>query len=821
MELRDRLDALAPEDWARLDASLDELLDLDEPVRSERLQRIADERPEDAELLAHLLRSGADDASLDRHLRSTLSYLAEQDSPAPGTRIGPWRLVRPIGRGGMSEVFLAERADGAFQRRVALKLLWRGLVGEDGERFVRQERQILADLDDPRIAGLVDGGIHDDGRPWLAMDYIEGEHITDACRSRGVDVPTRLRWIAELAQAIASAHRQLIVHGDIKPANVLISEDGEVRLLDFGIGQLLQRADLPEDSVGTWAALTPATASPEQQAGRPLTPASDIFQLGLLMRAVLQDRPRPSGRRGREVDAILQCATAQDPRHRYQSADRMADDLCALLDHRPVAALRGGWFYRAACLMQRRWPALLLAFAVIAAGTGLLAHQLHQARLLAERNATTEAVLGYLEGMLNQSNPQREERPGVLREDLLDAAAAGLAEALGDQPRARTRVLLALGGIRQSRNEALKASRLHAEALELARANDWHEELDQALAGLAAAAIWSGDYVRSVDNLRELIELRLAQGAPPSEVGEARLQLADLLHSRGDYASALEQARLAYRASGATSRVHLVLGMILRDVGEFSQAQRHFDRALAIEHEQSPALEFRITEILDHYGVLLLHSGPLARAGDALDRSEQMRRAYLGEDWTGLFWSHHWQALHALASGEVDSAAERLDLVLADYDRHFGATSHLLAFGRSDRAWVALARDERQMAARLFGQAADRLETMQQGDHPRLAEVRLGQALLALAEGRREEARDAAAHAHRIRSELPVGEGSTVWQSNACRVLRWSGGRCTIDSLALAGEHLDTRRIQRALAGLCANASVPTIRSTALPCTPR
>lgn len=795
---------LSQDDWQHLDDLLDELLELDQSTREARLHQLEQSDPDTAARLRNLLNDSIDEHRLDGHLTSVLSYLAGQETPEPDTRIGAWRLLRPIGRGGMAEVYLAERADGAFERQVALKLLWPGLVSRDADRFVRQERQILADLDDPRVAGLVDGGLTDDGRPWLAMEYVDGEPIDRACREHNIDLPGRIRLFIEVAEAVATAHRQLVVHGDIKPANVLVTANGQIKLLDFGIGRLLdEHRDNNGDAQG-WKALTPGWASPEQKRGLPPSPATDIYQLGLLLRTLIEDIP-PAGRRHRELEAILARALDPDPKRRYPGADRLAAELDDSLAHRPVDALRGGLAYRAQCLIRRRWPALTLAAVLMVAGVTLFLHELQQTRVLAERNAANEAVLAYLEEMLNRSNPQQRgtDRPSA-SEDLLADAAAGLEQRLGDQPRARARVLNTLGRIHQDRNENVLAGRRHAEALALARDHDFPDVLDAALEGLAVVGIWGGDYARSEEYLRELITLRQRTGRPLEDLDRARLQLADLLHSRGKYDAALEQARAAHAGNHNPAWSWRVLGMILRDQGLFTDAEQAFAASHSIETSRPAPAAPRLAELSDHRALLMLHQGDVRAARQALDQSAALRRSYLGEDWDGLVWTRHWYAQHALATGNLERAASLLDVQLIDYQRFLGESSHLLAYARSDRAYAALGLGDIDTAQRLFELAAQRLETMHDGDHPRLAEMLLGQALIALAEGRLDAARRSSERALAIRERLPPdSDGANIWRANACHIATSAGGRCTSPDIENGRGNLDTARLQVARRGLC------------------
>lgn len=801
MSHRPRIENLSQADWQRLDTRLAELLELDPDERVERLSKLAQREPDDAALLTRLLKEGSDERRLQPHLTSALGFLAERQSPQPGARIGAWRLIRSIGQGGMAEVYLAERADGAFERKVALKLLHPGLVSRDADRFVRQERQILADLDDPRVAGLVDGGLTDSGRPWLAMEYVRGQPIDRAVQQSRLALSDRIRLFIEVVEAVAVAHRQLVVHGDIKPANVLVTEAGQVKLLDFGIGRLLDEQSA--DGRG-WKALTPSWASPEQLRGQPPSTASDVYQLGLLLRALVDDA-RPAGRRReRELDAVLARALVPDPKRRYPGADRMAADLTNFLAHRPVSGLRGGLAYRGQCLLRRRWPTLTLTALVLTTGITLLAIQLQQSYQLAERNAANEAVLVFLEEMLNRSNPQQPTAPLAARVDVLSDAAAGLEQRLGDQPQARARVLNTLGRIHQSRNENVLAGRRHAQALTLARKHAIFDELDGALEGLAEAGIWGGNYARSEDSLRELIELRKRSDSSQPALDRARLQLADLLHSRGKYAAALEQARAAHAGGIDPGWSGRVLGMILRDQGRFEEAAQALEASRTIESSRTPPSAPRLAELSDHQALLLLHRGDLEAAQQALAESSRLRRSYLGEDWDGLVWTRHWDALHALATGHLERAASLLDTQRADYARFLGESSHVLAFARSDRAYAALGLGDIATARALFEQAAHRLERMQDGDHPRLSEVLLGLALVELAEGRTDPARAFAERALAIRRRLPDDAiGASTWRANACRILERTGGRCTDAANDDARRGLDADRIEAARSGPC------------------
>ena len=292
----------------------------------------------------------------------------EPDSFAPGRRIGSYEIIRELGHGGMGAVFLARRGDRQFEKLVAIKLIKRGMDTDAIVRRFRAERQILARLDHPNIARLLDGGTTDDGLPYFIMEFIEGVSITRYADEHGLSTAARLRLFRQVCAAVHFAHQRLVIHRDLKPGNILVTAEGEPKLLDFGVGKLLDSA-LDEDAgltVTGQRPMTPAYASPEQAAGGEVTTASDVYGLGALLYELLTGRPpydfartpahevahviceqepvRPSavatnGRRLRgDLDNIVRLAMRKEPARRYVSAAQFAADVGAFLDGLPVRA---------------------------------------------------------------------------------------------------------------------------------------------------------------------------------------------------------------------------------------------------------------------------------------------------------------------------------------------------------------------------------------------------------------------------------------------------------------------------------------------------
>ncbi|MDO9075300.1 MAG: protein kinase [Rubrivivax sp.] len=384
--------SLSATDLRSLSRLLDTGLALDAPARAAWLSGLAGAdlplAPRLRELLAVPL---SDDGPL-----AALPSLPDPGPAAqPGEVVGPYRLLREIGRGGMGEVWLAERADGAFERQVALKLPRQAVAGALAERL-RREVQLVARLEHPHIARLYDTGTDARGHPYIAMEYVDGVAIDR--HVRGLSLAPRLRLFGRVLGAVAYAHGRLVLHLDLKPANVLVSADGAPHLLDFGIAALLgPNADPAEGAITDPApqrALTPRYASPEQVAGEALGVQADVFALGVMLGELLSDQPPCP-----ELAAIVAMARAPDPGLRYASVEALAADLERFLRHEPVNALRQGLLARAAKALRRHWVGAGVAagvLGVLLGGAALYALHLQRMAQAAERERVVKSFVAEL-----------------------------------------------------------------------------------------------------------------------------------------------------------------------------------------------------------------------------------------------------------------------------------------------------------------------------------------------------------------------------------------------------------------------------------------
>jgi eukaryotic-like serine/threonine-protein kinase len=404
-----------PQQWASIGEIFEQVVVLPTQHRAAVLDRAcgtdAELRDEVSSLLASHLAAGG---FLQDQMKSALASFMETSAGAQPTRVGPYRLVRELGRGGMGTVFLAERDDDQYHARVAVKLVRPGMDTEFILDRFRRERQTLARLQHPNICRLLDGHTTDSGLPYIVMEYIDGQWLTEYARARALDVPARLRLFLEVCSAVDYAHRNFIIHRDLKPSNILIDHNGVPKLLDFGICKLLTTdAVVGVDTVV--APMTPNYASPEQVNGEPVTVLSDVYSLGAVLYELLVGRcPRsfeqltpaaiartiempitlPSAAaadhatarqlRG-DLDNILMRALDTEPERRYESAAQLADDLRRFLDDEPVRARPDTMRYRASKFVRRHRQMLGAALLVFIALTAGLTFAIYEARIAAAR----------------------------------------------------------------------------------------------------------------------------------------------------------------------------------------------------------------------------------------------------------------------------------------------------------------------------------------------------------------------------------------------------------------------------------------------------
>ncbi|MGD0363980.1 MAG: protein kinase [Bryobacteraceae bacterium] len=386
--------------WQALEEIFDEVCALDEDRRRAVLDVKCAGNPSLRAAAERMVRSYDEERAANVQARGA----------AAGRRFGVWQAIRLLGRGGMGEVWLAQRADGEHEQQAALKILSPYLAAPDSLKRFRRERQLLARLEHPNIARLLDGGMSPQGEPYLVMEYVEGVRLDLYCEEQKLPVRGRLELMLKVCAAVNSAHQYLVVHRDLKPANILVTSEGEPKLLDFGIAKVLDNDATLEHTANTNVFLTPMYASPEILRGEPATVASDVYSLGVvlyellagrrpfdsaklgpagLVQAVTGTEAAPPGAEG-DLDSITLKALAKHPEDRYGSAAQFADDIRRYLDGLPVAAVARSPMYVARKFVRRNRPAVAAAGVLLLSLAAGLAGTLWQARVASQERATAE-----------------------------------------------------------------------------------------------------------------------------------------------------------------------------------------------------------------------------------------------------------------------------------------------------------------------------------------------------------------------------------------------------------------------------------------------
>jgi eukaryotic-like serine/threonine-protein kinase len=630
------------QDWSRIAELVDQGLALNAAVRAAWLDTLSRAEPTVAAAVRRLI-----EARVAETETLAAPVLATATVHAPGERVGPYVLVELLGTGGMGEVWLARRDDGAFRRDVALKLpLLDARRREVAQRFAR-ERDILARLEHPNIARLYDAGV-DRGQPYLAMERVPGEHITTWADGRRLGVDARLELFLQVVSALQYAHGSLVLHRDLKPSNILVTDESQVRLLDFGVATLLEPEGPTQDSPLTRAtgrALTPAYASPEQILGMPLTTASDVYSLGVVLFElltgfrpyqvtggspaqlaveILQAQPllpsatvdepvaelRGTSVRGlrrrleRDLDGILLRALARRPEDRYPAVEALAEDLRRSLAREPLQAQASSLPHRLRSFVARHRGLVLAASVAVLALVALAAVAVMQARRLAEetrlaqveaRNAT--AVQSFLEDVLAAADPG-SGGSGPARErtvqEAVDAAADRIGSALPDQPRQKISILITLSQVYHSLDQSERSIKLLEQALEVARKVEPVPGREQSvvLARLANTAMFAGKFEEAQRWLEQAESAFRTAGDETSEHFAQALKIRGNLTRRGNNpdlkggAALLERAAALFRDRYPESSGRLgtlfYLAQTLRSASLPARAEAVADEAVEI-----------------------------------------------------------------------------------------------------------------------------------------------------------------------------------------------------------------------------------------------
>jgi serine/threonine protein kinase/Tfp pilus assembly protein PilF len=636
--------------WRLVSPYLDLALELSGEEQREYIAGLASESPElaaDLELLLGEEQVLRDEKYLEHDAQDLLA-----GSHLLGQVFGAYALVQPLGAGGMGSVWLARRNDGRFEGTAAVKLLSAALLGAAGASRFRREGTILARLKHPHIAQLIDAGVSEAGQPYLVLEYVEGEPIDRWCDHRALDIESRVRLFLDVLAAVAHAHANLVVHRDLKPSNVMVSKDGRVKLLDFGIAKLLE-GDGARDGAPTQLtreagrAFTPAFAAPEQVAGESVTTATDVYALGALLRAILEAGPeRPRRELRGDLATIIAKALKECPEERYASVTALAEDLRRYLAEEPILARPDSLAYRARKFARRNARSLAAAAAavlvlatVVAFYCTRLAGERDRVRLEARKAAQ---VSGFLTELLTHADPYAAGQGEPTVRNLLDASAARVRKDLGAQPELRCEMLDLLGRIYERRGAYERAQPLLREAVALGRQTlGPGRELAQSLNDLGVALREKAELDAARATLEEALAMRReVLGEDNPEVAVTHSELGRVLFDQRH----LEEAETHYRAALAIRRQALGpadhetatslsdLGLLLRDEGDQAGAESLFREALAVTRKSRGPRHPDVATALGNLALTVNDRGDPAAAEAMFREALAIGQASLGRD---------------------------------------------------------------------------------------------------------------------------------------------------------------------------------------------
>ncbi len=614
---------LSPERWEQVQEILHSALDRNAADRVSFLEEACADDPELLREVVSLI--GALDGA------GPVGAMEHSARMVPAIEwIGPYRVLRPLGQGGMGTVYLAEREGAGFTQKVALKLLRAGFADPHLSDRLLGERRILARLEHPGIARLIDGGATPEGHPYFAMEYVEGLNLLEYCEQNRLLLSDRLQLFLGICEPVHYAHQQLIVHRDLKPSNIIVPDDGHPKLLDFGIAKLLDPAQGLEGATLTMPCFTPSYASPEQVRGKQVGTPSDIYSLGILLYELLAGRlpyqvetpspaeierivcdtvpERPSvravQRRMRrllsgDLDTIVLKALSKEPSRRYASVEQLAEDVRRHLDGRPVLARPDSIVYRTSKFIGRhRTGVAAAALVAVSLVTGTLAagwqaQRATEQRDLAKGEAEKAALItNLMVDLFRLSDPTATLGDTVTARQLLDRGVDRIETEFGDQPDVQAEILAEVAKVYANLGLISRAESLAHQSLDL-RGDLYGPmslEVSQSLSQLGRLHATQGQSEQAIENFRRAIEIREAQlASPDTTLAQTQADLAWQLRSAGEHQEAAElftRALETQRSLLGDERPEVAstlfgLAATYHDQGSFDEAEEVFQNALA------------------------------------------------------------------------------------------------------------------------------------------------------------------------------------------------------------------------------------------------
>ncbi len=691
-----------PDRWNQVQTLFKEVVELDHNTRETRLEQIRDEDPDLYEELKSLLVADADETSILDGFAVDSIDVSEFFLPE-SSRIGPFQLAREIGMGGMGTVYLAERVEGGFDQQVALKLIKFGInSGKILHRF-EAERSILARLQHPNIARLIDGGLTDDNRPWFAMEYVQGEPIDTYCSRLNLPVEERIDLFIKVIAAIQHAHHNLIIHRDIKPDNILVSgTDGisQIKLLDFGIANMISdEDDHPENVTG----MTKAYASPEQLIGRQTSISSDIYSLGVVLYELLAHcHPIPEFRRkgcstetfDDELESICRKAMASDPKDRYQTANDLNNDLRNWLDDKPVSSFSNSRMYFARKFLSRnKWQAAITGLSVLAI-LSLIA--IYTLRLRKERDhARQEAlkashVTDVLGNALQSVDPCVSNTSSISAKTFVDQFMGYINGNLSNEPETRAKLLGLIGIVYINLGSYQKADSVSAISYNLYHkvANPNEKDFIDNLVKRCEILLDVGKFDESGRVIHEAMN-RANKYLDPNSVAYANVSFSygDNLYQIGNYKvadSVFKKILPVFERNKKTDMqdymdIIFMIGTNYRKMAVYDSAEVYLLKTLDLSRVHDGLVSDNYAYDENHLSSLYQDEGKYEKAIPYAQDSYKIRKKIYGAENMNTIASQANLARAYKGAGRLDEAGVMYDSTIKIFEKKYGTSNYNLA----------------------------------------------------------------------------------------------------------------------------------------------
>lgn len=683
-------------------------------------------------------------------------------------QIGSWKPVRLLGQGGMGSVYLTERADGQYEQQAAVKVLRHGL--EMGHSFYRfeQERQILAKLDHPNIAGLYDGGITKNGRPWLAMQYVDGLSITSFCKKNNCSLEHRLKLIQKVCEAVQYAHRNLIVHRDLKPENILVTESGSVKVLDFGIAKLLDQELNDAHHIQTQTGLRIMSldyAATEQITGESITTATDVYALGLILYELLtdkypfdltgknhrlveqtlihQDPVKPStvapGWRKKlrgDLDAITLKALRKEPDQRYENAGQMLEDLNKYLTNQPVSARRdtigyrlGKFYKRHSAKMAATTLVLIGIFSLVFYYTSQLTVERNQAQLQAKK---AEQTSEFLKDLFQASDPGESLGATITAEDLLERGLQKIENSLEDEPEVKASLLSTLGSVYTNMGQYQKAQLQFEKSLDLRRntLDPLHPEIAKNLNEISTTQLYMGNLQKAKIALIEALQIQRQAEEPVYENYASTLNNLSFIYLQTnelDSAEVLLRQAIDIRRNKTNTEPEQLapnldgLAMTLERKGDSYNAEKVYRESLELRQASMDPNHPDIARSLNNFAGFMYRKGDFESAELLYRQALDIWRKVLGNDHPDVARAYNNLAAVLEKQGDLKTAETMYRNALSIKRISLGDAHISTAYSLSNLGLVLMALRDYETAESLLIESLDIRRKNFDTPHPTLA----------------------------------------------------------------------------------------------------